>query len=131
MSVIALVPSHNEAERIAATVRAVLTVEGIDRVLVIDDASTDGTPALARAAGADVLELSENRGKGGALQAGLDTVAAEADYVLLLDGDLGDTAAEAGVLLAPLASGEADMTIATLPRPPKSGGFGLVKGLAR
>jgi hypothetical protein len=131
MSVIALVPSHNEAERIAATVRAVLTVEGIDRVLVIDDASTDGTPALARAAGADVLELSENRGKGGALQAGLDAVAAEADFVLLLDGDLGDTAAEAGVLLAPLASGEADMTIATLPRPPKSGGFGLVKGLAR
>ncbi len=131
MSVIALVPAHDEAGRIEATVSAALGVRGIDRVLVIDDASADGTAALARSAGADVIELPVNLGKGGALQTGLDSVAADADVILLLDGDLGHTAEEAGVLLAPVLSGDADMTIATLPRPAGSGGIGLVKGLAR
>ncbi|MHB1017603.1 MAG: glycosyltransferase family 2 protein [Coriobacteriia bacterium] len=131
MSVIALVPAHNEAHRIEATVTAALGVSGIDRVLVIDDASADGTAALARSAGAEVIELSDNLGKGGALQAGLDSVADEADIIVLLDGDLGETAAQAGVLLAPVLAGDADMTIATLPRPAGSGGIGLVKGLAR
>lgn len=131
MSVIALIPAHNEAERINATVTAALAVPGIDRVLVIDDASSDGTAALARDAGAEVLALKTNLGKGGALQAGLDSVAGDADIVLLLDGDLGETAGQAGVLLGPVADGSADMTIATLPRPAGSGGIGLVKGLAR
>jgi len=131
VSVIALIPAHDEAERIAATVTAVRSVAGIDRVVVVDDASSDGSAARARDAGAEVLELHANLGKGGALQAGLDAVAADADIVLLLDGDLAESAAEAGVLLAPVLAGEADMTIATLPRPPRSGGFGLVKGLAR
>lgn len=131
MSVIALIPAHNEAERITATVTAALAVPGIDRVLVIDDASSDGTAALARDAEAEVLALKTNLGKGGALQAGLDSVAGDADIVLLLDGDLGETAEQAGVLLGPVADGSADMTIATLPRPAGSGGIGLVKGLAR
>lgn len=131
MSVIALIPAHNEADRIEATVRAVGCVPGIDRLLVIDDASTDGTARLAAAAGAEVLALTENCGKGGALQAGLDAVADDAEVILLLDGDLAETAVEAGLLLHPVLADEADMTIATLPRPPKSGGIGLVKGLAR
>ncbi|MDY0340615.1 MAG: glycosyltransferase family 2 protein [Coriobacteriia bacterium] len=131
MSVIALIPAHNETDRIEATVASALGVTGIDRVLVIDDASTDGTAALARDAGAEVIELANNLGKGGALQAGLDTVADEADVIVLLDGDLGETAAQAGLLLTPVLDGDADMTIATLPRPRGSGGIGLVKGLAR
>jgi len=131
MSVIALIPAHQEAERIDATVRAALGVRAIDRVLVIDDASSDGTASLAAAAGAEVIALPENLGKGGALQAGLDEVAADADVILLLDGDLGSTAGQAGALLGPVLAGDADMTIATLPRPAGSGGIGLVKGLAR
>lgn len=131
MSVIALIPARDEAGRIADTVRAARSVDGIDRVVVIDDASTDGTGDVAREAGAEVLTLDVNRGKGGALQAGLDAVAHSADVLVLLDGDLGATAAQAGLLLEPVLTGAADMTIATLPRPAGSGGFGLVKGLAR
>lgn len=131
MSVIALIPAHDEAGRIAATVEAVRRIDGVDRVIVIDDASSDATPTLARKAGAEVIELDANLGKGGALQAGLDAVESDADVVLLLDGDLAESASEAGLLLAPVLDGRADMAIATLPRPPRSGGFGLVKGLAR
>jgi len=131
VSVIALIPAHDEADRIADTVQAARSVGAIDRVIVIDDASTDGTGDVAREAGAQVLTLDVNHGKGGALQAGLDAVADSADVIVLLDGDLGTTADQAGLLLEPVLAGAADMTIATLPRPAKSGGFGLVKGLAR
>jgi hypothetical protein len=131
VTVIALIPAHNEAQRIVATVEAVRAVPSIDRILVIDDCSEDGTAELAHAAGAEVIRLESNIGKGGALQAGLDSVREQADVLVLLDGDLGSTAREAGVLVDPVLAGEADMTIATLPKPPGSGGFGLVKGLAR
>lgn len=131
MSVIALVPAFNEGSRIAATVAAARTIPGLDRVLVIDDASTDDTAAVARAAGAEVLALSRNSGKGAALDAGLATVAADADVLLLLDGDLAQSAAQGAKLLPPVLEDRADMTVATFPRPTGKAGFGLVKGLAR
>ncbi len=131
MSVIALVPAFNEAERIGATVRATMDIPGVDRVLVIDDASGDQTSERARDAGAEVLRLPSNLGKGAALDAGLTYVAEAADILLLLDGDLAESAAQAGILLGPVIRGEADMTIAAFPRPVGKAGFGLVKGLAR
>lgn len=131
MNVIALIPAYNEAERIAATVQATSGTPGVCRVVVVDDASSDETAARARAAGAEVLTLARNTGKGAALDAGLTHIAAEADILLLLDGDLGETAAQCAGLLQPVLRGEADMTIATFPRPTGKAGFGLVKGLAR
>lgn len=131
MSVIVLMPAHNEAERISASVTAARSVCGVDRVIVIDDGSSDTTPALAVAAGAEVIVMPTNVGKGGALQAGLDAVREDADVLVLLDADLGSTAAEAELLIAPVRAGSADMTVAVLPRPAGSGGFGLVKGLAK
>jgi glycosyltransferase involved in cell wall biosynthesis len=98
---------------------------------VIDDASSDDTARLAEAAGAEVLRLPVNVGKGAALDAGYATVRDEADVVLLLDGDLGGTAAEAAVLLEPVIAGRADKSVAAFPPAVGKAGFGLVKGLAR
>lgn len=131
MTTVALIPAHNEADRVAATVRAALSVPGIDRVLVIDDGSTDDTSEEAASTGAQVLRLPENRGKGAALDAGFEAAAHDADVLVLLDADLGESATEAVALLAPVLEGDADMTIAMFPKPPGPAGFGLVKGLAR
>lgn len=131
MSVIALIPAYDEEARVGATVRAAASVPGIDRVLVIDDGSRDATARVAEDAGAEVLRLHTNAGKGGALQMGIDLIAHDADTLVLLDADLGETADQAGALLTPVLAGESDMTVAVLPRPAGSGGFGLVKGLAR
>jgi glycosyltransferase involved in cell wall biosynthesis len=128
---VAIVPAHDEAERIAATVKAALDIPGVVRVLVVDDASGDGTEERARAAGADVLRLERNVGKGAALQAGLERVRRGKDVVLLLDGDLGESAVQGRLLLEPVLAGVADMTIARFPKPDKKAGFGLVMGLAR
>ncbi|MDO8915417.1 MAG: glycosyltransferase family 2 protein [Coriobacteriia bacterium] len=131
MTVVALIPAHDEAERIATTVAATARIAGVDRVLVIDDGSADDTAARAEAAGAEVLRLGRNVGKGAALDAGLASVRDDAHVVLLLDGDLGESASQGERLLGPLLRGEADMTVATFPRPTGKAGFGLVKGLAR
>lgn len=131
MGVTVLVPAHDEAARIGATVTAALGIPGVTRVLVIDDASTDATADLAAAAGAEVMRLPDNLGKGAALDAGLARVRADADVLMMLDGDLGDSAAQGALLLAPVQAGEAAMSVAAFPRPAGKAGFGLVKGLAR
>ena len=67
MTVVAVIPAHDEAPRIAAVVRA--AAEHLP-VIVVDDGSTDGTATVARTAGATVVEQRPNRGKGAALRLG-------------------------------------------------------------
>ena len=141
----AIIPAHNEADIISDTVRAALSIPGVDQVIVVDDASTDGTGDAARSAGAHkVLTLEHNLGKGGALNEGWRH--SEGDILLLLDADLGASASEASNLLNPVLDGSADMTIAVFGRvqPPeslesdegtklgaKSRGLGMVVRVAR
>ncbi len=130
MKTIALVPAYNEADRIGATVKALLHVAGIDRVVVVDDGSTDQTESAAGAAGAAVIRSDDNLGKGGAVNKALAGIE-PFDVVLLIDGDTGETAAEAGKLLEPVLDGRADMSVAILPKRQGAGGFGLALGLAK
>jgi len=129
LKVTALIPAHNEAARIADTVGALASIPEVGDILVIDDGSSDDTAAVARAAGARVLVLERNMGKGEALNRGAAVVTTE--VVLLLDADLGASAAEGRKLLLPILRGEADMTVGRFPPARRRGGFGLVKGLAR
>lgn len=125
----ALIPAHNEEKFIFDTVQALQHIPEVSEIIVIDDASVDRTAALARQAGAMVISLPSNLGKGGALNQGV--AAATGDVIALVDGDLGSSAVEVAKLLAPVMAGHADMTVARFPKARKKGGFGLVKGLAR
>lgn len=125
----ALIPALNEAQTIAATVRAVRDTGLVDEVIVIDDASADGTGDLAAAAGARVIRRSRRGGKGEALNAGL--AVAQGEIVVAVDGDTGESAGEVRHLLTPILNGQADLTIARFPKARRRGGFGLVKGMAR
>ncbi|HEU5152671.1 MAG TPA: glycosyltransferase [Iamia sp.] len=127
--VVALVPAKDRADDIAATVSALRGLVAVDRVLVVDDGSRDGTAENARAAGAEVLRLPINRGKGGAVLAGVEATP-EADVYLLIDADLAATASAADRLLDPVLAGEADMTIGVFPPAEGRGGAGRVKALA-
>lgn len=125
-----LIPAFNEAERVGATVLAAYGIPGVRNVVVVDDGSHDDTALLAEQAGAKVVRLTSNVGKGAALEAGASRVEGAA-IVMLLDGDLASSADQATLLLQPILAGEADMTVAAFPRPEGKAGFGLVKGLAR
>jgi len=131
MRSLALVPAFNEGPRIASTVQAILQSSVVDEVLVIDDGSADDTAMQAKAAGARVLTLPSNAGKGGALQAGIDSLVELPEIIALLDADLEDSASQVAFLMKPVADGTADMSIASFPRPEGKAGFGLVMGLAR
>ena len=67
---LAVIPARDEVATVAQVVRGVRESVGC-RVLVVDDASTDGTAAAARAAGADTLMLPIGLGAWGACQAGI------------------------------------------------------------
>lgn len=128
--VMVLMPAYNEADIIGDTIEAALAMPGIDEVVVIDDGSTDGTAQLASAAGAHVIELEENSGKGAALNAGIEQT--ETDIYLMIDADLGKTAAETHRLLEPIVAGHADLSIAIMRAPDgHKGGFGFVLKLSR
>jgi glycosyltransferase involved in cell wall biosynthesis len=124
----AIVPAHDEAARVAATVAALRSIPGVAEVVVVDDGSTDGTDREAERAGARVLRFDRNRGKGAALDAGV--AATEAPILLLSDADLERSAANLRSLLEPLIDGIADVAIAAPPRTRRRSGFGLVEGLA-
>jgi hypothetical protein len=133
-----VIPAWNESDRIAATVKAAAGLPGVDIVLVVDDGSADGTAAAAEQAGASVLRHARNRGKAAAMETGAEAVrlledgrdAGRQHHLLFLDGDLAETAADAGALIEPVRSGQADMTIAVFSNRVKQGGHGFVVGLS-
>ncbi len=127
--VVAIVPALNRGDSVAATVRALRELDRVDRVVVVDDGSSDDTATVAQAAGADVVQLARNRGKGAAVAAGV-AAAPEADVILLIDADLAATAGAADRLLDPLLAGEADLAIGVLPPAGSRGGFGTIRKVA-
>ncbi len=141
MPVAAVIPAKDESAEVTATVDAIRVVDGVDLVVVVDDGSTDDTSRLARDAGACVVTLSSNRGKGAALTAGVLRVAEEetraglpvgTHALLFVDADLGGSAVNLAGLVAPVLDGRADLTIANLPpQATPGGGHGLVVTLAR
>jgi glycosyltransferase involved in cell wall biosynthesis len=124
-----VIPAFNEGRQIAQTVAAIRSLSEVAEVIVVDDCSRDDTAFRAREAGAVVLTLPVNGGKGAALNAGIEK--AGGTVIVLLDGDLGSSATEAHKLILPVLDDRADLAIARFPPARRRGGFGLVKGLAR
>jgi len=84
-----VVAAHNEALVIAGTIRAASRLVDTKNIHVVSDGSTDDTASVAVTAGAHVLELNPNRGKAGALAAGIEhfQLCRRFEVVLLLDAD--------------------------------------------
>ncbi|NMB35181.1 MAG: glycosyltransferase family 2 protein [Firmicutes bacterium] len=110
MEAIVIIPAYNEEKTIGHVLAPLKEVALVKQIIVVSDGSTDNTVPVAKSYGVEVVELSENRGKGGALKAGLDNF--RADVVLFLDADLlGLTPKHVFNLLEPVINNEADMTI--------------------
>jgi len=87
--VLTLIPARNEEDQIAETVDSVRSqTRPPDRIVVIDDSSTDRTATLARSRGVDVFETVGNVArKAGALNQAYAQLAKDFDYVLEMDAD--------------------------------------------
>ena len=110
-----LVPAFNEA----ATIKDVLTAISLEKipgvqleVVVVDDASTDGTGAVLKDCASlydKLITLPQNRGKGAAVIAGLQ--AATGDFVLVQDADMEYDPHDYGTLLKPVLDFGAELVI--------------------
>jgi len=110
MRVVAVIPALNEEGTVARVVEVVRGSHLVEEVVVVSDGSTDGTAGVARSAGARVIELPVNVGKGGAMRVGVDSAPAEA--YLFLDADLvGLTEHHVQKLLNPVLVGQVSMTL--------------------
>jgi glycosyltransferase involved in cell wall biosynthesis len=107
-----VIPTFNEAESIAAVI-AELPRGIVNRVIVADGGSTDGTPEKARVAGADVI--AAGRGYGLACFKGAQA-ADTGSIVVFMDGDGADDPAAMDALVAPIRAGTCDFVIASRAR---------------
>jgi glycosyltransferase involved in cell wall biosynthesis len=104
-------PVYNERATIAAILERVLAQQAVAEVLVVDDASTDGTSELLGklAAGDDRIRLfrhETNRGKGAALRTAIEAL--RAPVAVIQDSDLEYDPGDYPTLLQPLLEGRAD-----------------------
>jgi glycosyltransferase involved in cell wall biosynthesis len=110
IKILAIIPAYNEARYIETIVEK--TQQYVDRVVVIDDGSTDGTGVIAEAAGAAVVVHECNRGKGAAIRSAFQIARSiSPEAVVLLDGDGQHDPQEIPLLLEPVLGGKADMVV--------------------
>jgi glycosyltransferase involved in cell wall biosynthesis len=107
-----IIPTFNEAESIG-TVVAELPRTLIDRVIVVDGGSHDGTQQRARSAGADLIEVG--RGYGRACLAGAEAARPD-DILVFMDGDGADDPAAIAAMVEAIRSGAYDFVIASRAR---------------
>jgi glycosyltransferase involved in cell wall biosynthesis len=104
-----VIPARDEAPTVAGVVRAARAAPGAGRVVVVDDGSADGTAALAKAAGAEVVQArppGEPGDKGRALELGVAVTSSP--VLVFFDADIAGVApAHLEALAAPVVAGEA------------------------
>ncbi|MGH2395875.1 MAG: glycosyltransferase family 2 protein [bacterium] len=115
MNVSLIIAALDEAQTVADVVRAGRRCRRVQEIIVVSDGSRDRTGAVARQAGAYVIELPRNVGKAGAVMVGVERAAG--DIVVLLDADLiGLRPDHVDELLHPVLDDGVDMVIGVMKR---------------
>lgn len=113
-----MIPALNEAESLPLVLR---DLPEVDRVVVADNGSTDGTAGVASSLGAEVVR-APRRGYGTAVQAALNVLRADPpDVVVVLDADHADDPSRIPDLVAPIAGGRADLVLSDRTRTAEPG----------
>jgi glycosyltransferase involved in cell wall biosynthesis len=110
MKVIAAMPAYNVEPYIGSVV--LKAKRHVDKVIVVDDGSTDATATIAKTAGAHVVSHDTNRGYGAAIKYCFETAKRyKPDVLVILDSDGQHDPDEIPQVIAPIVAGNADLVI--------------------
>jgi glycosyltransferase involved in cell wall biosynthesis len=104
-----IIPAVNEEASIGLVLDE-LPRDDVAEVIVVDNGSSDRTPEVARSHGAQVVH-EPRRGYGNACIAGIKSIGADAEIVVILDGDHSDYPGDLPRLLEPIQRGVADFVV--------------------
>ncbi len=106
-----VIPVYNEKKTLSELIRRVEAVDLDKEIIIVDDASTDGTRDLLKKYEEKerfkIIYQSKNSGKGKALRAGFEK--AEGEIIIIQDADLEYDPKDYPILLEPIFDGRADV----------------------
>jgi len=108
MKIDVIIPAYNEEDSIEQVIRAI-PIGCVDRVIVVNNRSTDDTAERAARAGAHVV-FESRRGYGQACLRGIEE-ALDADIIVFLDADFSDDPSVLPSLIKPILDNQADLVI--------------------
>jgi len=107
-----LIPAFNVGRHIEVLLKQVFEYVAADRIIVVDDGSTDETANLAEANGVAVISNSRNMGKGIALHKGFEYIFEHGgDWIITIDGDLQHNPDDLPAFISCALSGSSDIVI--------------------
>lgn len=111
MSLYIIIPAYNEGRKIGEVIKD-LKKSGYDKIIVVDDASSDDTAKVSENAGAVVLKHIVNRGQGASLKTG-NTYALQkgAKIIVHFDADGQMQVSDIKKMTAPIINKEVDVTL--------------------
>ena len=112
--IIVVIPALNEEKTISGVIQGVK--QYVDEIILVDDASLDKTPVIARKEGAIVISHKKNRGYDKSIDDGFALAAGRgATVILTFDGDGQHNPADIPRIVAPILKGNADVVVGKRP----------------
>ena len=104
--VVAIIPAYNEEVALGDVIRG--TLQYVDKVIIVNDGSSDNTAEVAVEAGAELINHPGNLGKGEALKTGFNAVDDDS-IIITIDGDGQHNCDEIPIVLRPVVEDGADL----------------------
>ncbi len=106
-----VIPAHNEEASISGVIKD-LQKYNYNKIIIIDDGSTDNTLEVARRNGVTAVKHPINLGQGAALKTGISlALESDADIIVTFDADGQHQVQDLNKMIMPLTRGEADITL--------------------